>query len=306
MNEQARPTSRSPIRRFIRAVLSRLCESTKVRSELLAVLNERHTGEVVESLSADLRRFVGHQQITPETEKALHSYCSVFGVLAGTDVPQCILGEFERVAGGLFNYSQEGESVVLSCLLAGRESGFFVDIGAHHPIRFSNTWALYRKGWRGINIDATPGSMNLFAKLRPMDTNLECAVSDDSRPMAFHLFKEGALNTFDAAVAQTYVKAGWECIGAVMITPRPLAAVLDEHMPPGRPISLMSIDVEGQEMGVLRSNNWERYRPEVIVMEVLDTLLAELPAHPCVRFLCERGYKPVSRLFNSVIFRAEA
>ena len=52
----------------------------------------------------------------------------------------------------------------------------FIDVGAHHPMRFSNTYLFYKKKWKGINIDPLPGSMKLFNKLRPRDINLELGV----------------------------------------------------------------------------------------------------------------------------------
>ena len=58
----------------------------------------------------------------------------------------------------------------------GRWQGFYVDVGVDHPRRYSNTYFFYKLGWRGVNIDAMPGSMNLFARIRPRDINLECGV----------------------------------------------------------------------------------------------------------------------------------
>lgn len=54
-----------------------------------------------------------------------------------------------------------------------KKIGFYVDVGAHHPMRFSNTYFFYRMGWSGINIDAMPGSMKEFKKYRRRDINLE-------------------------------------------------------------------------------------------------------------------------------------
>src|SRR5581483_8094739 len=82
-------------------------------------------------------------------------------------------------------YSQEGEDLLLARLFDGQKKGFYVDVGAHHPFRFSNTYLLYLNGWRGINIDAMPGSMAAFRKLRPRDINIECMVSQDPRPLRF-------------------------------------------------------------------------------------------------------------------------
>src|SRR5579871_3958647 len=92
-------------------------------------------------------------------------------------------------------FSQEGEDLIVGRLFEGQKSGFFVDVGAHHPFRFSNTWLLYRRGWRGINIDGTPGSMEAFRQWRPRDINLECLVSTDAEPRAYFLHDEPALNT---------------------------------------------------------------------------------------------------------------
>lgn len=71
-----------------------------------------------------------------------------------------------------------------------------MDVGAHHPKRFSNTHYFYKKGWRGINIDAMPGGMRLFRKIRPKDINLEIAISDKKRVLTYYVFNDHALNGF--------------------------------------------------------------------------------------------------------------
>jgi FkbM family methyltransferase len=228
------------------------------------------------------------------------------GNLRGNEMTQGILDHFEDIKGACLHYSQEGEDIILDRILPRDKVGFFVDIGAHDPLRFSNTYALYRKGWRGINVDATPGSMEAFKRLRPEDINIECAVSSVDNPMMFHIFKEGALNTFDASLAQKYVDSGWALDRTVEIRPRTLSSILDEHLPAGKHIDLLSIDVEGEEMGVLRSNNWHSYVPDLIILEVLATSFASLSSHPTVAFLADEGYEPVSRLTNSVILHRKA
>ena len=74
------------------------------------------------------------------------------------------------------SYSQEGEDLLLRRIFEHQKNGFYVDVGAHHPFRFSNTYLLYKCGWRGINIDAMPGSMRLFRRFRARDINIECGV----------------------------------------------------------------------------------------------------------------------------------
>lgn len=267
------------------AILDCLLDSSAIRAAILGRLAAQHTAESVQALMA-----VAPQSVV---EKAFEND------------PAGFLGLVQEISGVLIAYSQEGEDLLLARLLKKKEPGFYVDVGAHHPVRFSNTHALYLSGWRGINVDATPGSMEPFHRLRPGDVNLECAVSDVADPFRFHIFAEGALNTTDDALAARYVEMGWESAGVVEIKPYPLADLLTEHLPLGQTIDLMSIDVEGSEMGVLRSNDWGRFRPGVLVIEALDTSLDQLDAHPLIVFLRRHGYAPVAKLINSVILLAE-
>ena len=75
-------------------------------------------------------------------------------------------------------YSQEGEDLILHRVFENQNTGFYVDVGAHHPVRFSNTYFFYLRGWSGINIDAAPGSIRKFAWKRRRDLNLEAALTD--------------------------------------------------------------------------------------------------------------------------------
>lgn len=157
-----------------------------------------------------------------------------------------------------------------------------------------------------MNIDATPGSMESFNKLRPDDINLEIAVSDRKEPLVFSMFREGALNTFDKTLAQSYVEGGWELRGTIELTPSTLANVFDEYLPAGQRIDVLNIDVEGEDLSVLRSNDWGKYCPDVIIIEALDTPLASLHEHPAMVLLEDKGFVPTSRLFNSIILHRPA
>lgn len=78
---------------------------------------------------------------------------------------------------GVTSYALQGEDLILREMLHSAQKGFYVDVGAHHPFRFSNTYYFYKRGWSGINIDAMPNSMALFKRFRPRDINIECGVS---------------------------------------------------------------------------------------------------------------------------------
>jgi FkbM family methyltransferase len=204
------------------------------------------------------------------------------------------------------SYSQEGEDLVAARLLGDKPGGgFYVDVGAHHPIRHSNTYLFYRRGWRGINIDAAPGSMAEFRRVRPRDINIESLVASDPAPRRFYVFNEPALNTASRELARQRPaeNAQFRIEQEIELRPRTLAALLDEFLPPGTAIDLMSVDVEGLDLDVLRSNDWERYRPRLLLVEMLTTELADIAAHDIARFLHERQYRPIAKLYNTVIFQ---
>ena len=93
------------------------------------------------------------------------------------------------------SFSHEGEDKILNSLYSNKNHGFYVDIGAHNPFRFSNTQLFYLKGWRGINIDATYGSMHLFKDFRQEDINIECCITSDAREVQLDVYNEPALNS---------------------------------------------------------------------------------------------------------------
>jgi len=168
-------------------------------------------------------------------------------------------------------FSQTGEDMILAHLFDDRLNGFFIDVGAHHPIKYSNTYYFYRKGWRGINIDPTPGSMRLFNRFRPLDTNIELAIHTIPGEIEMNLYNEGALNTLsEKTVQQRQVKGRWHPVGTCKVQCQPLASVLEKYWPPGRPIDFLTVDVEGLEMAVLKSNDWVRFRPRVVLVEEIE------------------------------------
>ena len=231
-----------------------------------------------------------------------------------TSAKHAIGAVLERVFPGIVKsaeqqecYSQEGEDLIVARLFEGKSDGFFVDVGAHHPVRHSNTYLLYRRWWRGINIDATPGSMTEFRRLRPRDINIECLVASDPSPQSFYIFNEPALNTASPTVAtqRPLEDARYRIMGETELRPRSLASLLDEFLPRGLSIDLMNVDVEGLDLDVLRSNDWARYRPALLLVEVLQTELGDLYRHEIVRFLRDRNYRPLAKLYNTAVFRRD-
>lgn len=206
---------------------------------------------------------------------------------------------------GLVSYSQEGEDMILRRLFETQQCGFYVDVGAHHPQRFSNTYYFYRHGWSGINIDAAPGSMKLFDRLRPRDINVEAAIDKETREIPYFMFNEPALNTFDEKLAESKNKTSFRIEKTVKLRTTRLKDLLDEYLPAGQTIDFISIDVEGFDLNVLESNDWVRYRPHCIIVESLDMRLSSAADHPIFKFLAKHRYELLAKSLNSLIF-AEA
>jgi FkbM family methyltransferase len=201
-----------------------------------------------------------------------------------------------------FCFGQDGEDLILNRLLDGQSLGFYVDVGAHHPIRFSNTYLFYQRGWRGINIDAMPGAMKQFNKVRPRDINIECGVAGKAGKLMYHSFNEPALNTFDAAEAKLKNKEPYQMIETIEVAVERLDALLARYLPVGQQIDFLSVDVEGKDEEVLRSNDWNRYRPRFILAETLRTDMLTLGGCPVVQFLGTVGYTPVGKAYNTTFF----
>ena len=202
-------------------------------------------------------------------------------------------------------YGQDGEDLIINRLLENQPLGFYVDVGAHHPVRFSNTYLFYQRGWYGINIDAMPGSMARFRKVRPRDINIECGVAGSAGRLMYYRFNEPALNTFDVLEAERKSKPPYRVTDTVEVAVERLDALLERYLPRGQQIDFLSVDVEGKDEEVLRSNDWSRFRPRFILAETLRTDMLNMDKCPVVQFLQSVGYKPVCKAYNTSFFALE-
>jgi FkbM family methyltransferase len=188
------------------------------------------------------------------------------------------------------SYSANCEDVILHRLFHGQGSGFFVDVGAAHPVYENDTKALYDRGWRGINIEPNTAFYRELVAQRPEDRNINAAVSDASARTVYHEVVGTGLSTCDPEMADRAAAQGFELVRRMVDTVS-LRNVLEAASV--RDIDLLKVDVEGFEMRVLSSNDWRRFRPKVILVE------ATFPESPCRRsdlvapFLAEPGYRRV-------------
>lgn len=203
----------------------------------------------------------------------------------------------------LKSYSQEGEDMILRRIFESQPTGFYVDVGAHHPKRFSNTFFFYKKGWRGINIDAMPNSMKAFDKVRPRDINIEIPVSNKKQILTYYAFNEPALNGFSKELSEERNgKENYFIEFTKDIETTTLEDILDTNLPKNQCIDFLSVDVEGLDFMVLTSNNFDKYKPKVILVEILGASLKEMVRSETTKYLVRHNYSLYSKTMNTVFF----
>jgi len=203
------------------------------------------------------------------------------------------------------SWSQEGEDQILRRIFERQFNGFYVDIGAHHPKRFSNTYFFYQRGWRGINIDAMPGSMDLFRKYRPKDLNLEIGVGAEEKQLDYYMLNESALNGFSKELSEqrNQVSSNYQIQKVVKIDIFPLSSIFDRYLPVGQHIDFMSVDVEGLDFEVLQSNDWSKYRPKFVLAEILGSSLHQIEQSDIGQLMSKCGYDLYAKCVNTVFFK---
>lgn len=212
-----------------------------------------------------------------------------------------------------YSYSQEGEDRILARIFGfNRNSGFYIDVGAFHPQEHSNTYLFYQKGWQGINLDARPGSMEIFKKIRPKDINLEIPISNTKQKLTYYIFNQLALNGFSKKLS--HERDGMEMIGGfkpkivsqIELETSTLSEILDKYLPLNQTIDFLSIDVEGLDYEVLQSNNWDKYRPKIVLIEDTEmTAVNQNAQTPITSFMKEKGYQLFGKTVYTLIFKAE-
>ena len=203
------------------------------------------------------------------------------------------------------SFSQDGEDLVLDSFYEGRKNykGFYIDVGAHNPFRFSNTAFFYKRGWSGINIEPTPSLIGNFHKFRKRDINLNIAIADNNSSLTFFMFDEAALNSFNAEISEHRHKTTpYKIVDKITIKTYKLSEVLDKNLKEGQKIDFLTIDAEGLDFKILQSNNWKKYVPHFILIEQ-DFDVRTIHQDDIYVFLNGLNYELVGRTMRTSVYR---
>jgi hypothetical protein len=199
------------------------------------------------------------------------------------------------------SFAQNGEDIVLNRFLIGHPRGKFLDIGAYHPFKFSNTALLYKNGWTGTNIDASKSNLESFFKYRPLDFSVQNPVTKDGAELVFYEFEEAAFNTFSQSYVEELHNLGIFPISRGKIKTVEFQKIVEEYG--STDTYVLNIDVEGLDYDLLECPVFDEFKPCFIIFESSNSISFELLRLSENKSLFH--YDIVSVLFNSFILRSK-
>jgi len=201
-----------------------------------------------------------------------------------------------------------GEDIFIDKFFKNKKTGFYVDVGAYHPLEGNNTNLLYKKKWNGINIDVNPLSIKLFKYARKDDLNLNIGISNKKKIVKLYFRKKlNMLNTLSKKLAKIHFRNGFQ---QKTVKTNTLNNILELSKYKNRKIDFFNLDVEGHELNVLKSLNFKKYKPSLICIEIhnheemYNQNSDYLNRNPIHKYLLRKKYKVVWSHDFSYIYKA--
>ena len=212
--------------------------------------------------------------------------------------------------GGRESYAQCGEDLIIAYVfkVLGRKTIEYLDIGAHHPTYLSNTYYFYLLGQRGVCVEPDATLLADFREQRSEDVLLNVGIGPDEGEAEFFVLTTPTLNTFSREEAERYVSYGAQRIERIeKVEIRDVNRVMAEQF--GKAPDLLSLDVEGLDLAILQSLDFDRYGPDVCCVETLSYAEdgSERKLDEIIAFMVSKGYFVYADTYiNSIFVRQSA
>ena len=208
------------------------------------------------------------------------------------------------------SYSISNVDLIIDRMFANLKNGFYVDVGCNHPIKFNNTYLLYKRGWSGINIDLDSKSINEFKKLRPKDYNVKKVVSSDEEIKDIYFYHErSAINTLSKELVDFRKTKPKEIFKEKSST---LNKIIEDSPFKNKKINLISIDIENHEYEALKNFNFDKFKVDSIVtecsnitqkkMEIYNQSIEFIHSSKIYNLLIKNNYKLINWLNSDLVF----
>lgn len=198
-------------------------------------------------------------------------------------------------------FSQTGEDRIVDFYLGNLKTGFYVDIGANDPVYQSNTYLFYKKGWSGVCVEPNILQCGLIKMVRPRDKVLNIGLGPVEGTLDFYILDPDTLSTFSENEAKRLKDLGHKTVKVKKVPVKTLAQVFKDI---NHSVDFLSIDTEGMDLEILKSNDWQKYRPKILVVETI-----EYHGNRGVRtnklydkFMAERGYIKLADTYINGIY----
>ena len=197
-----------------------------------------------------------------------------------------------------------GIDVIVDSILKNKKSGFYIDVGCHHPLINNNTYLLFKRGWRGINIDLDFNSIDMFNYFRPNDDNQKLAISDKKGEAKLFFFHNRApkntLNKLNGRGSRSIKKIKTDTLNNIIKKSKIKINQID----------ILTIDVEGNELEVLKGFNIKKYNPKVVVLEFIDKKnnffykqeINNIQKSPLYKYMIRNKYKLSNWIHDDLVF----